>query len=137
MFSFVIQRGTEEQPHSNLLLGLLIPCIIWLIFRELVQIGMSHVLSSYIGFYNILDWTQIVVLSMILTGIMDDDGALASEREQRTLLIATFIAWIRLLFVIGNFFFQIAVFNAALIQVCLTSNTSQEMMAPLQTLIHI
>ena len=87
-------------------------------FRELVEIANISInpIDYLLRFSNIFDFLQIVLVSMIISRIADD-GALASTNEQTILIVATFTVWVKLLRVIGNFFYLIAVFNTALTQV--------------------
>mmetsp|Transcript_16284 Transcript_16284/g.24429 ORF Transcript_16284/g.24429 Transcript_16284/m.24429 type:complete len:893 (+) Transcript_16284:130-2808(+) len=114
LFSWFIVPGKMEQPHSFLLRSLLTPCTTWLAICEVTELfktGQLYVLEIY----NIVDVVQIIVVAMTIYNLNDDK--FGSLGEQTTLLVATYIVWTRILFVLGNFYYSIAVFNTALFKI--------------------
>ncbi len=112
----VINKGISGQPRSVLLVRIMIPCKVWLVFRKFVMNRTGYLLR----FSNAFDLLQIVMISMIISYIGNAGASLTSAEEERTALIfASFVlvCWVQLLRVIGKFFYMIAVFNAAFIQV--------------------
>ena len=116
IFSLFIERGSSEQPHIDLLVGIYIPCIIWLVFREMVQALNGNPIEYISQYWNGFDILQILVVSTTILHIIDD-GAFTKRTECSTLLVSTFVVWLQLLRVIGNLVYPIAVFNATMIWV--------------------
>ena len=92
-------------------------------FREIVQF-VSRPKQYVSQVYNIVDLIQITLLSITVDSLINDQ-TLDTNYEENVVLISAFFLWMELLFVIGNFFYVIAIFNAAMIRVsCLYENTT-------------
>ena len=115
IFQFCIETNEVNEENYNLTLRLIIPAMLWFSFREIVQL-VNNPYNFVSSIFNWVDVVQLVVVPLTLSNIIDD-RTLSSYSEKIILLIATFTVWMRLLFIIGNLIFPVAVFNVALIQV--------------------
>eukprot|EP00979_Chaetoceros_neogracilis_P012894 scaffold3531_cov148-Chaetoceros_neogracile.AAC.3 len=90
----------------------LIPCLLWLLFRELVQY-LSATAKFYFGdAANFVDLIQIVLVIVVLLISFVGKGSI----DEGLLVACIGVAWTRLIFVISNLHYSLALFVAALLQ---------------------
>jgi ankyrin repeat protein len=111
VFSFTINGAVKELPTTSM--AGLIPCLLWLLFREIVQY-----LSATVKFYfgdaaNFVDIIQIVLVIVVLLISFIGKGSI----DEGLLVACIGVAWTRLIFVISNLHYSLALFVAALLQV--------------------
>jgi ankyrin repeat protein len=111
VFSFTINGAVKELPTTSM--AGLIPCLLWLLFREIVQY-LSATTKFYFGdAANFVDIIQIVLVIAVLLISFIGKGGIGEG-----LLVACIgVAWTRLIFVTSNLHYSLALFVAALLQV--------------------
>eukprot|EP00979_Chaetoceros_neogracilis_P000361 scaffold86_cov169-Chaetoceros_neogracile.AAC.4 len=111
VFSFTINSAVKELPTTSM--AGLIPCLLWLLFREIVQY-LSATTKFYFGdAANFVDIIQIVLVIVVLLISFIGKAGIGEG-----LLVACIgVAWTRLIFVISNLHYSLALFVAALLQV--------------------
>jgi hypothetical protein len=111
VFSFTINGAVKELPTTSM--AGLIPCLLWLLFREIVQY-LSATAKFYFGdAANFVDIIQIVLVIVVLLISFIGKGGIGEG-----LLVACIgVAWTRLIFVTSNLHYSLALFVAALLQV--------------------
>jgi ankyrin repeat protein len=111
VFSFTINGAVKELPTTSM--AGLIPCLLWLLFREIVQFSSATTKFYFGDAANFVDIIQIV---LIIAALLISFIGKASIDEG--LLVACIgVAWTRLIFVISNLHYSLALFVAALLQV--------------------
>ena len=111
VFSFTINGAVKELPTASMV-GL-IPCLLWLLFREIVQY-LSATTKFYVGdAANFVDLIQIVLIIAVLLISFIGKGSI----DEGLLVACIGVAWTRLIFVISNLHYSLALFVAALLQV--------------------
>jgi ankyrin repeat protein len=111
VFSFTINGAVKELPTTSM--AGLIPCLLWLLFREIVQY-LSATAKFYFGdTANFVDITQIVLVIAVLLISFIGKGTI----NEGLLVACIGVAWTRLIFVISNLHYSLALFVAALLQV--------------------
>jgi hypothetical protein len=111
VFSFTINVAVKELPTTSM--AGLIPCLLWLLFREIVQY-LSATAKFYFGdAANFVDLIQIVLVIVVLLISFIGKAGIGEG-----LMVACIgVAWTRLIFVISNLHYSLALFVAALLQV--------------------
>jgi ankyrin repeat protein len=111
VFSFTINGAVKELPTTSM--AGLIPCLLWLLFREIVQY-LSATAEFYFGdAANFVDLIQIVlVIAVLLISFIGK-----ADIGEGLLVACIGVAWTRLIFVISNLHYSLALFVAALLQV--------------------
>jgi ankyrin repeat protein len=111
VFSFTINGAVKELPTTSM--AGLIPILLWLLFREIVQY-LSATTKFYFGdAANFVDIIQIVLVIVVLLISFIGKAGIGEG-----LLVACIgVAWTRLIFVISNLHYSLALFVAALLQV--------------------
>eukprot|EP00979_Chaetoceros_neogracilis_P003213 scaffold553_cov184-Chaetoceros_neogracile.AAC.13 len=111
VFSFTINGAVQELPTTSM--AGLIPCLLWLLFREIVQY-LSATTKFYFGdAANFVDIIQIgLVIVVLLISFIGKAGI-----GEGLLVACIGVAWTRLIFVISNLHYSLALFVAALLQV--------------------
>ena len=117
VFSFTINGAVKELPATSMT-GL-IPCLLWLLFRELVQY-FSATAKSYFG--DAANFVDLIQIGLVIPVLFRSTGLVRFIVEKGTinegLLVACIgVAWTRLIFVISNLHYSLALFVAALLQV--------------------
>eukprot|EP00979_Chaetoceros_neogracilis_P007662 scaffold1626_cov176-Chaetoceros_neogracile.AAC.2 len=111
VFSFTINSAVKELPTTSM--AGLIPCLLWLLFREIVQI-LSTTAKFYFGdAANFVDLIQIVLVGTVLLISFIGKASI----DEGLLVACIGVAWTRLIFVISNLHYSLALFVAALLQV--------------------
>eukprot|EP00979_Chaetoceros_neogracilis_P006201 scaffold1233_cov164-Chaetoceros_neogracile.AAC.1 len=111
VFSFTINGAVKELPTTSM--AGLIPCLLWLLFREIVQY-LSATAEFYFGdAANFVDLIQIVLVIAVLLISFIGKGTI----DEGLLVACIGVAWTRLIFVISNLHYSLALFVAALLQV--------------------
>jgi ankyrin repeat protein len=111
VFSFTINGAVKELPTTSM--AGLIPCLLWLLFREIVQY-QSTTAEFYFGdAANFVDIIQIVLVIAVLLISFIGKGTI----DEGLLVACIGVAWTRLIFVISNLNYSLALFVAALLQV--------------------
>jgi ankyrin repeat protein len=111
VFSFTINGAVKELPTTSM--AGLIPCLLWLLFREIVQY-LSATAKFYFGDpANFVDITQIALVIAVLLISFIGKGTI----NEGLLVACIGVAWTRLIFVISNLHYSLALFVAALLQV--------------------
>eukprot|EP00979_Chaetoceros_neogracilis_P005385 scaffold983_cov216-Chaetoceros_neogracile.AAC.5 len=111
IFSFTINGAVKELPTTSM--AGLIPCLLWLLFREIVQY-LSATAKFYFGdAANFVDIIQIVLVIAVLLISFTGKGSI----DEGLLVACIGVAWTRLIFVISNLHYSLALFVAALLQV--------------------
>eukprot|EP00979_Chaetoceros_neogracilis_P013083 scaffold3658_cov316-Chaetoceros_neogracile.AAC.2 len=111
VFSFTINGAVKELPTTSM--AGLIPCLLWLLFREIVQY-LSATAKFYFGdAANFVDIIQIVLVIAVLLISFKGKGTI----DEGLLVACIGVAWTRLIFVISNLHYSLALFVAALLQV--------------------
>jgi hypothetical protein len=111
VFSFTINGAVKELPTTSM--AGLIPCLLWLLFREIVQY-LSATAKFYFGdAANFVDLIQIVLVIIVLLISFIGKGSI----DEGLLVACIGVAWTRLIFVISNLHYSLALFVAALLQV--------------------
>eukprot|EP00979_Chaetoceros_neogracilis_P005290 scaffold952_cov172-Chaetoceros_neogracile.AAC.1 len=111
VFSFTINGVVKELPTTSM--AGLIPCLLWLLFREIVQY-LSATAKFYFGdAANFVDIIQIVLVIIVLLISFIGKGGI----DEGLLVACIGVAWTRLIFVISNLHYSLALFVAALLQV--------------------
>jgi ankyrin repeat protein len=111
VFSFTINGAVKELPTTSM--AGLIPCLLWLLFREIVQY-LSATTKFYFGdAANFVDIIQIVLVIVVLLISFIGKGTI----DEGLLVACIGVAWTRLIFVISNLHYSLALFVAALLQV--------------------
>jgi hypothetical protein len=111
VFSFTINGAVKELPTTSI--AGLIPCLLWLLFREIVQY-LSATAKFYFGdAANFVDLIQIgLVIAVLLMSFIGK-----ASIDEGLLVACIGVAWTRLIFVISNLHYSLALFVAALLQV--------------------
>eukprot|EP00979_Chaetoceros_neogracilis_P015523 scaffold6064_cov177-Chaetoceros_neogracile.AAC.1 len=111
IFSFTINGAVKELPTTSM--AGLMPCLLWLLFREIVQY-LSATAKFYFGdAANFVDLIQIVLVIVVLLISFIGKAGIGEG-----LMVACIgVAWTRLIFVISNLHYSLALFVAALLQV--------------------
>eukprot|EP00979_Chaetoceros_neogracilis_P013256 scaffold3751_cov300-Chaetoceros_neogracile.AAC.7 len=111
VFSFTINGAVKELPTTSM--AGLIPCLLWLLFREIAQY-LSATTKFYFGdAANFVDIIQIVlVVAVLLISFIGKTSI-----DEGLLVACIGVAWTRLIFVISNLHYSLALFVAALLQV--------------------
>jgi hypothetical protein len=111
VFSFTINGAVKELPTISM--AGLIPCLLWLLFREIVQY-LSATAKFYFGdAANFVDLIQIVLVFTVLLISFIGKASI----DEGLLVACIGVAWTRLIFVISNLHYSLALFVAALLQV--------------------
>jgi hypothetical protein len=111
VFSFTINGAVKELPTTSM--AGLIPCLLWLLFREIVQY-LSATAKFYFGdAANFVDLIQIVLVIIVLLISFIGKASI----DEGLLVACIGVAWTRLIFVISNLHYSLALFVAALLQV--------------------
>jgi uncharacterized Tic20 family protein len=111
VFSFTINGAVKELPTISI--AGLIPCLLWLLFREIVQY-LSATAKFYVGdAVNFVDLIQIVLVIVVLLISFIGNASI----DEGLLVACIGVAWTRLIFVISNLHYSLALFVAALLQV--------------------
>eukprot|EP00979_Chaetoceros_neogracilis_P006237 scaffold1256_cov149-Chaetoceros_neogracile.AAC.1 len=111
IFSFTVNGAVKELPTTSM--AGLIPCLLWLLFREIVQY-LSATAKFYFGdAANFVDIIQIVLVIVVLLISFIGKGSI----DEGLLVACIGVAWTRLIFVISNLHYSLALFVAALLQV--------------------
>jgi ankyrin repeat protein len=111
VFSFTINGAVKELPTTSM--AGLIPCLLWLLFREIVQY-LSATAKFYFGdAANFVDLIQIVLVIVVLLISFIGKGSI----DEGLMVACIGVAWTRLIFVISNLHYSLALFVAALLQV--------------------
>jgi hypothetical protein len=111
VFSFTINGAVKELPTISM--AGLIPCLLMLLFREIVQY-LSATTKFYFGdAANFVDIIQIVLVGTVLLISFIGKGSI----NEGLMVACIGVAWTRLIFVISNLHYSLALFVAALLQV--------------------
>eukprot|EP00979_Chaetoceros_neogracilis_P008156 scaffold1802_cov162-Chaetoceros_neogracile.AAC.6 len=111
VFSFTINGAVKELPTISM--AGLIPCLLWLLFREIVQLS-SATAKFYFG--DVANFVDVIQIGLVFIVLLISFIGKASIDEG--LLVACIgVAWTRLIFVISNLHYSLALFVAALLQV--------------------
>eukprot|EP00979_Chaetoceros_neogracilis_P006963 scaffold1422_cov175-Chaetoceros_neogracile.AAC.1 len=111
VFSFTINVAVKELPTTSM--AGLIPCLLWLLFREIVQY-LSATAKFYFGdAANFVDLIQIVLVIVVLLISFIRKASI----DEGLMVACIGVAWTRLIFVISNLHYSLALFVAALLQV--------------------
>ena len=111
VFSFTINGAVKELPTRSI--AGLIPCLLWLLFREIVQY-LSATAKFYVGdAVNFVDLIQIVLVIVVLLISFIGNASI----DEGLMVACIGVAWTRLIFVISNLHYSLALFVAALLQV--------------------
>eukprot|EP00979_Chaetoceros_neogracilis_P015677 scaffold6359_cov174-Chaetoceros_neogracile.AAC.1 len=111
VFSFTINGAVKELPTTSM--AGLIPCLLWLLFREIVQY-LSATTKFYFGdAANFVDIIQIGLVIAVLLISFIGKGTI----DEGLMVACIGVAWTRLIFVISNLHYSLALFVAALLQV--------------------
>lgn len=96
----------------------------WFVIRKTTQLMTSYLKTFFLEPANVLDIIQFVLLAGSITivylGEMSEGGwtnVQLSRIDRLVLTSATCVSWLKLLFVIGNLYYAVAVFVAAIITV--------------------
>jgi len=111
VFSFTINGAVKELPTTSMV-GL-IPCLLWLLFREIVQYSSATAKFYFGDAANFVDLIQIVLVIPVLLISFIGKGSI----DEGLLVACIGVAWTRLIFVISNLHYSLALFVAALLQV--------------------
>jgi hypothetical protein len=111
VFSFTINGAVKELPTRSMV-GL-IPCLLWLLFREIVQYSSATAKFYFGDAANFVDLIQIVLVVTVLLISFIGKGSI----DEGLLVACIGVAWTRLIFVISNLHYSLALFVAALLQV--------------------
>jgi hypothetical protein len=111
VFSFTINGAVKKLPTTSM--AGLIPCLLWLLFRELVQLSSATAKFYFGDAANFVDLIQIVLVGTVL--LISFIGKASIDEGLLVACIA--VAWTRLIFVISNLHYSLALFVAALLQV--------------------
>jgi len=113
VFSFSMNGAVKELP--DLSMAGLIPCLLWLLFREIVQyLSLSTTAKFFFGdAANFVDLIQIVLIIAVLLIRFMGKGSI----DEGLLVACIGVAWTRLIFVISNLHYSLALFVVALLQV--------------------
>jgi len=111
VFSFTINGAVKELPTISM--AGLIPCLLMLLFREIVQY-LSATTKFYFGdAANFVDLIQIILVFTVLLISFIGKASI----DEGLLVACIGVAWTRLIFVISNLHYSLALFVAALLQV--------------------
>lgn len=92
-------------------------CLLFLIGRELIQINTSAVKLHFRQFENLLDLSEIILLSLTILSELYEWAPISILKK---VVITTIgVAWLELLFLIGHCNYGVSVFTSAVIQVSL------------------
>jgi hypothetical protein len=101
----------------------------WFLIRKTTQLMTSYLKTFFLEPANVLDIIQFALLAGSITivylGEMNEGGwtiVLLSRIDRLVLTSATCVSWLKLLFVIGNLYYSVAVFVAAVITVSIQKN---------------
>jgi ankyrin repeat protein len=95
---------------------ILIICVSWFIGREILQIYAST-LERYLTYDNFLDFAQILLVCLALREFMKFQDGDVGLSNAGVIISATAIAWIQLLFIIGQLYYSVSLFTYAVVQV--------------------
>ena len=106
---------------SSIISGVVLSfCLLFLIGREVIQINTSAAKLHFTQFENLLDLSEIILLSLT---ILSELHKWTDVSIMRKIVIATVgVAWLELLFAFGNCNYGVSVFTSAVIQVSLVED---------------
>jgi len=118
IFSFVIgvDLSNISGPRYDLAISLLIISLIWMTFREVVQLSTTPLKTYVTDPTNLVDLLQIVLMSLCARFLMGD----TSEPTNTDLMMFIWtiaLTWLGLLFGLGNVLYALSVFVAALVEI--------------------
>jgi hypothetical protein len=111
VFSFTINGAVKELPTASM--AGLIPCLLMLLFREIVQYLFAATKVYFGDAANFVDLIQIGLVGTVLLISFIGKGSI----DEGLLVACIGVAWTRLIFVISNLHYSLALFVAALLQV--------------------
>jgi hypothetical protein len=111
VFSFTINGAAKELPTASM--AGLIPCLLMLLFRELAQFLPATTKFHFGDAANFVDLIQIILVFTVLLISFIGKASI----DEGLLVACIGVAWTRLIFVISNLHYSLALFVAALLQV--------------------
>jgi hypothetical protein len=96
---------------------LLVSCL-YLIAREAIQFSSTRIEEYVLSYENFLHIVQIVAITWGSVILLDVEAREYDGNSLRSILIlATFGAWLKLLFILGQLNFSVSVFTSAVVQI--------------------
>lgn len=95
----------------------LFTCCLYLIAREAIQFSATRIEDYVLSYENFLHIVQIVAITWGATILFDVNAGIYDGISLRSIMIlATFAAWLKLLFILGQLNFSVSVFTSAVVQ---------------------
>jgi len=118
VYSFLLGDVLRGESDSSYCVAILTISFIWDFIQEISKF-MNTSLTMYVSdAVNYLDGLQLVLLLWTISNLYSHDDDYRNHWGSETLyIIATAVPWLKLLFVIGNLSYSIAVFSVAFIQI--------------------
>jgi len=122
VFSFFLRNAIIQSDTSPFLsLIILVVCFVWFLIREMTELMLTYLKNYFLEPTNVLDIIQFVLLAgsivIIFASGIDDDLNPLSTIDHAVFISATCVAWLKLLFVVGNLYYNGAVFANGVITI--------------------
>jgi len=113
-----VSRNEQSYLFTSFILIHILPyCTLWQFGREIVQ-AMARTTSYCQYLSNVSNWVDIGQLGLLIVIIkMNYIGDVMIQDHNRILVATTFMAWIKLLFILQHLIFELAVFVHASVEI--------------------
>jgi hypothetical protein len=134
VFSYLVQNSIAKGDVGVLpSILILFFALLWFLIRKTTQLVTSYLKTFFLDPMNVLDIIHFVLLigsiSIISVEGLGSSGLADIELstiDRTALTLATCASWLKLLFVIGNLYYSVAVFVVAMITVSVITKNNQE-----------